>query len=64
VLSVEETRRIKNPSQSLRPPTIVARSVKNCVNVERLADHREKDPIRETLRENAADVAFATDDCE
>jgi hypothetical protein len=40
----------------------VARSVKNCVNVERLADHREKDPIRETLRESAADIALATDD--
>jgi hypothetical protein len=41
---------------------IVACSVKNCMNVERLANHREKDPIRETLRENAPHIALATDD--
>jgi len=36
--------------------------MKNCMNVERLAGHREKDSIRKTLRENAPDVVLATDD--
>jgi len=45
--------------QSFRPPPIVARGVKDRVNVKRFADDREKDSVRKTVCEHASNLSIA-----
>jgi len=49
-------------SQSLCPPTIVARSVENSVKVENLVKYREENPIGKTVCKHAANFSVAMDD--
>jgi hypothetical protein len=54
--------RINGNLQALSPAPIVTGAVEHGVDVERFADDREKDPVRKTPCENAADIVVAMDD--
>src|SRR5437870_6306982 len=53
--------RLGRSLQSLRPAAIMSRAVKHGVDVERLVNNREEDPVGKAIGENSANVSLAID---